>query len=265
MYNRILVGYQDTEQGRDALELGRILAQANRAEMQIVTAPGEDGEDLAQLARTEEADLVVLGSTHRGTVGRVVPGTTVARLLADAPCAVAVAPPRFARPNGLDSAWRPLSGDLDDIGMRVVGVGYDGSYAADEALKIAAELAIPNGAALRVYTVARKYAKVPSADASGISPGMPTEAEALRQALHDAVASLPPEARALPVFMRGFAATELIEAVKLGVDLLVLGSRTGGPIRRTFHHSVSNAILTEANCPVLISPSGVAAHVSSGR
>jgi nucleotide-binding universal stress UspA family protein len=257
MYGRILVGFQDTEQGRDALELGRILARANRAEMLAVTAPGEDGQNLAELARSEEADLIVLGSTHRGPLGRVVPGSTVAHLLADAPCAVAVAPPGFAGPADAGAEWRPLGGDLEETGIRVVGVGYDGSRPAGEALKIAADLALANGAALRVYAVARRFAHVPSADGSGHSPRPPTEAEALRQALDEAVAGLPSQTRALPVFLRGFAADELIDAVKLGVDLLVLGSRGGGPIRRSFRHSVSNAVLSRASCAVLISPSGV--------
>ena len=64
MFSRILVGYLDTEQGNDALELGRIMAQANRAELLVFTAPGEDDESLAGLARSENADLVVLGSTR---------------------------------------------------------------------------------------------------------------------------------------------------------------------------------------------------------
>jgi nucleotide-binding universal stress UspA family protein len=143
--------------------------------------------------------------------------------------------------------------------MRVVGVGYDGSHAADEALKIAANLAIHNGAALRVYTVALKRPQMPGGGGDPRGSGLPAEVEFLRQALHDAVAKLPPETRPLPVFMRGFAANELIDAAKLGVDLLVLGSRGGGPIRRTFRHSISNAVLAEASCPVLISPSGVEA------
>jgi nucleotide-binding universal stress UspA family protein len=251
MYEKILIGYQDTEQGRDALELGRILAQANQAEMLIVTAPGEDGENLAQIARTEGADLAVIGSTHRGPVGRIVPGTTLGRLLADAPCAVAVAPPGFGKRSELEGEWRPLSSDLEDVGMRVVGVGYDGTQAAGEALRAAADLAVRNGAALRVCTVA--------AERSAHSPEAPTEAEVLHQALHDAVAGLPSETRALPVFRRGVVVTELIDAARLGVDLLVLGSRAGGPIRRSFNHSISNAVLAVAPCPVLIVPSGVRA------
>lgn len=259
MYGKILVGYLDTEQGRDALELGRILTQASGGEMLAVTASEEGGKDLAQLARSEEADLVVLGSTHRGRVGRIVPGAAVARLLGEAPCAVAVAPPGFGRPTEGDLGWRPLSGDAEDTGMRVVGVGFDGSRAARDALDAAVELALPNGAALRVYTVVPNYAHPPAANATGQTPGMPTEAEVLREQLHEAVAGLPAEARALPVFLRGNAAVELIAAAEMGVDMLVLGSRRGGPVRRALHSSVSSAVMLEASCPILISPSGVKA------
>jgi nucleotide-binding universal stress UspA family protein len=262
VYDKILVGYLDTEQGRDALELGRVLAEANHAEMLVVTASGsgEDGGDLAELARSEAADLVVLGSTHRGPLGRVVPGAMAGRLLGEATCAVAVAPPGFgASAEGYDG-WRPLSGDGDDPGLRVIGVGFDGSHAAREALEAAVELALHNGAALRVYTVARNYTRPPAAGAGGQMPGLPSEAQALRDLLHDAVAGLPTEARALPVFLRGNPATELIGATEAGVDLLVLGSRPGGPLRRTLHSSISNAVTSEAICPVLICPAGVRAR-----
>ncbi|HEX3239541.1 MAG TPA: universal stress protein [Solirubrobacterales bacterium] len=257
MYRKILVGYVDTAQGREALALGRILATASEAELKIITAPDDHGEDLAHLARAEEADLVVLGSTHRGPIGRVIPGATVERLLGHPPCAVAVAPPGFGRSEDGDSGWRPLSGDVDDPGLRVIGVAYDGSGAAEEALKTAVDLAIPNRAALRVYTVARKFPHVPGANGDSRGPGVPTEAEVLRGMLHEAVAELPSEARALPVFMRGFADDMVIEAVETGVDLLVLGSRAGGPLRRKAHHSITSSVIQRACCPVLIAPSGI--------
>lgn len=263
MYSRILVGYLDTEQGNDALELGRILAQANGAELHVFTATGRDDKSLAALARAEGADLVVLGSTHRGPLGRIVPGEAVGRLLGEAPCAVAVAPPGFSRPADGDLAWRPLSGDADDVGLRVIGVGFDGSRASAEALKTAVELALPNGAALRVYTVARRYPHVPGASGDERGPGVPTEAEVLRGMLHEAVADLPSAVRALPVFMRGFAAEELVEAATTGVDLLVLGSRAGGPLRRRLRHSVTSTVMQGAKCPVLISPTGVKAPVAT--
>jgi nucleotide-binding universal stress UspA family protein len=257
MYRKILVGSTDTEQGHDALALGTRLAQACAAELVLATAPAEEGETVAELARAHAADLVVLGSTHRGPVGRIVPGATVERLLGDPPCAVAVAPPGFGRDAERGSQWRPLSGDAIDPGMRVIGVGYDGSRAANEALKIAVDLALANGAALRVYTVASKLPRLPGADGDDRGPSQPTVAEEMRADLHQAVGALPSEVRALPVFIRGFAADELVGAVQTGVDLLILGSRAGGPVRRVFHHSVSSAVMQRAICPVLISPLGI--------
>jgi nucleotide-binding universal stress UspA family protein len=263
MYRRILIGYQDSAEGRDALALGTILARANKAEVILGTARKEKGESLAQLAHDHKADLVVLGASHRGPVGRVVPGATVERLLGEAPCAIAVAPPGFGRHEDGDSGWHPLSGDLEAAGMRVIGVGYDGTHASGEALKTAADLAIPNGAALRVFTVARRYAHVPGGDGDRRGPGVPTEAEVLRGMLHEAVAALPSETRALPVFLRGFAAEKLIEASEAGVDLLVLGSRGGGPLRRRLHHSVTSTVMQRAKSPVLISPIGVKAPAAA--
>ena len=259
MYRKIIIGYQDTEQGRDALGLGQTLAQACGAEMLVATVPTEGGKDLAELARSEEADLLVLGSTHRGSVGRVLPGAMAYRLLGEAPCAVAVAPPGFGTPSDGNTGWRPLSGDAEDVGMRVIGVGYDGSPAAQQALNVAAELAVGNGAALRVYAVALNDADVPIGALSGRQTTTSSEQVKLRGALHQTVASLPAEARALPVFLRGFPAAELLDAAECGVDLLVLGSETGGPIRRAFLGSVSSTVMEKVNCPVLISPSGVRA------
>jgi nucleotide-binding universal stress UspA family protein len=157
----------------------------------------------------------------------------------------------------------PSIGNVEDVGLRVIGVGFDGSTAARQALEIGSELALANGAALRVYTVARYYAHVPGAGADGRVPGMPTEAERLQEELHEAVSRLPGEVRPLPVFLRGNPAAELTRATELGVDLLVLGSRPGGPLRRVLQHSVSDAVLAQAPCPVLISPAGVPAPVAA--
>ena len=259
MYKRILVGYLDTSPGHDALALGTALAVATGAELVLATAPDPHDRDLPALARAHEADLVVLGSTHFGELGRIVPGATVEHLLGDAPCAVAVAPPGFADAHSAADGWQPLRGDAKDPGLRVIGVGYDGSDAATEALAAAAALAARNGAALRVYTVAPKTPQVPGAEAETAKRHLPSEAEALRESLHEAVAQMPSELRALPVFSRGAPARDLIMATETGVDLLVLGSRRGGPMRRLLHSSVSSAVIDRAACPVLVLPSGVPA------
>jgi nucleotide-binding universal stress UspA family protein len=239
MFRRILVGYRNDEHGREALALGQVLSRAKGAELAVLTA-SEEGENLADLARVRNSDLIVLGPTHRGPVSRVVPGATVEHLLGKAPCSVAVAPPGF---------------EDDQSGMRVIGVGYDSSAAANEALKTAAQLALSTGAALRVYAVA---AYAPAPDGGNSHYGDSTKgSRALRDALHEAVATLPSETRTLPVFLRGDPAEKLIMAAKVGADLLVMGSRGGGPLRRMLHHSVTSRVIQEGIVPVLISPAGV--------
>ena len=51
---------------------------------------------LHELAESEEAMAIVLGSAHRGAVGRTVLGSVGESLLQGAPCAVAVAPAGYA-------------------------------------------------------------------------------------------------------------------------------------------------------------------------
>jgi nucleotide-binding universal stress UspA family protein len=250
MAGKVLVGYLDTERGRDALALGRILASARDAELAVATVA--EGQELASAAREQGADLVVLGSTHRGPIGRIVPGTTMERLLGESSCAVAVAPPGFAERADGESVWLPLDGGAEDVGMRVVGVGYDGSQGSRAALAFATDLALRNGAALRVYTVVREVAPVGPETAVGPNPTV--EVEVRRAILHDTVAALPAEVRAQPVLVRGFAVTELVKAASLGVDLLVLGTHGRGHVGRLFHKSVAGEVALEAPCPVVICP-----------
>jgi len=68
--------------------------------------------ELDRAAGELAAAMVVLGSTHRGPLRRVAPGTVADRLLSGCPCPVAVAP-------------RAFSGS--DLELRTVGVGFDGS------------------------------------------------------------------------------------------------------------------------------------------
>lgn len=262
MFRKILVGYLDGEHGAEALALGQSLSCATGATVELATVEHGD-EGLAHRARLRGADLIVLGSSHRSGLGRTLPGSTVERLLGDPPCAIAVAPPGFGQPARGDAHWRPLDGRGKDPGMRVIGVGYDGSSSSGRALELATELALANRSALRVFTVAEKLAATTPAGDNPFAEGVPSRLEALREKLHEAVRGLPPEVRALPVFMRGFEADELLKAAALGVDLLVLGCRPGGPLRRRLHRSVTGIVLANAKCPVLVLPIAVAAEVAA--
>jgi nucleotide-binding universal stress UspA family protein len=262
VFEKILVGYVEGAHGAEALALAQSLSYATGAPIELATAEA-GGESLAEHARAHAADLIVLGSSHRTRLGRTLPGSTVERLLGDAPCAVAVAPPGFGQPAAGEPHWRPLDGRGEDSGMRVVGAGYDGSPSSQRALTVATELALANRSALRVYTVAGKLTAHTPAGDNPYAEGVPSQSDVLREELHRAVRELPPEVRALPVFARGFEADELLKAAGLGVDLLILGSRPGGPLRRRLQRSITSVVLAKAKCPVLVVPISVAAKVAA--
>ncbi len=81
---------------------------------------------LYEYAADQDADLIVVGSSHRGKLGRILPGSVGESLLRGAPCAVAVAPRGFAR--------------REHAGFGLIGIAYDGSEEADLALKVAERL-----------------------------------------------------------------------------------------------------------------------------
>ena len=108
---------------------------------------------LHEVAEDERADVIVLGSTHRGGLGRVLPGTVGERLLHGAPCAVLIAPSGFAAGERLE--------------IRRIGVGYDGKTEAGHARRVAGALAQELGAELETITVR---------DDDGAEPADPGEA-----------------------------------------------------------------------------------------
>jgi nucleotide-binding universal stress UspA family protein len=95
---------------------------------------------LHELAEDERADVVVIGSTHRGGLGLVLPGSVGERLLHGAPSAVLVAPRGFAeRGAGFE--------------IKRIGVGYDGRTESSHARNVASRLASDLGASLDTLTV----------------------------------------------------------------------------------------------------------------
>jgi nucleotide-binding universal stress UspA family protein len=82
--------------------------------------------------------LIVVGSSHRSSIGRIVIGGTGESLLSGASAPVAVAPAGYA------AAGRRI---------QVVGCGFDGSPESHRALAWSAELARGASARLRVLSV----------------------------------------------------------------------------------------------------------------
>ena len=198
-------------------------------------------QGLHDLAESEDADLIVVGSTTKGALELHAVGSVPERLLRGAPCSVAVAPRGFAHEV--------------DPGLRVIGVAYDGSAEAVHALETASELALQAGAALTLIAVA-EHPPVPTVGlaamyAPTVSPG--AFKDAVQHDVERVAEGLPRELRTKVVVTDGDPAAEIIKRAEI-LSLLVMGSRGYGPFRRALLGSVSGPVVRSAPCPVLVVP-----------
>ncbi|HEU4976159.1 MAG TPA: universal stress protein [Baekduia sp.] len=192
---------------------------------------------LQRLAEREGADLVVIGSSHRGAVGRSLLGDVGRDLLHGAPCPVAVAPWRTSATQG------PL---------RLIGVAYDGGPEARSALRLAASLARDHDARLQVtYVVESTLVPSVAGFAFDVRQLFDELREDAQQVVDRAVAALdvPVDARAVV----GVAADELDHLAEQ-VDLMVCGSRGWGTARRVILGSTADRLIHGASRPVLVVP-----------
>lgn len=285
MFPRIIVGYDGRPESEDALALGRLLAELTRARLILAdvlpvkeepigragyeAALREDSERpfagalarlqgvdvearalgdawpadaLRELAERERADAIVVGSTERGPLGRIYPGSVAERLLHGAPCAVAVAPRGYAS----RAPGEP----------RVIAVAFDGSPESQEALATASKLGLAAKATLRVVAVHEPFRPATAATAPLAMGdiGAVTQRDAMEERLGAAVRELPGDLRAKGLLLRGDAAAELLAEAELGVDLIVMGSRGFGPLRRVMLGGVSSKVIRSSPCPVLVVP-----------
>lgn len=276
---RLLVGFDGSDGGRDALELARVIcartggsavvasvlfgdnepfehsrlgekhaertaplfaaAREALSEVELETRAYKGtsaGAILTMLAEAEDFDAIVVGSPHRGAIGRVLVGSVARSLLNGAPCAV------FIAPHGYSEESHTTFG--------TIAVGYDGAPEAKQALRRAEELALLSNAKLRLITAVSAPAYMPG-PVGYAPPQVPPEVDQLQR---DAVDSIDPK---LGVERRrgdGSPGAVLVRECEDGVDLLVLGSRGYGPLTRVLLGSVSRHAAQEAPCPVLVVP-----------
>jgi nucleotide-binding universal stress UspA family protein len=194
---------------------------------------------LTELAAAEHADLIVVGSSHRGPLGRVFPGATAERLLHTAPCAVAVAPGGYR------------GGDI-----RRIGVAYDGSPEADAALRAAEAFALERTATLTVYCVVKPTPPSAGMIAAGTGAEWPSQAarRRARKLLYAVRDNAPQGLKPQTLLLHGVPAEEIATRAHGAFDVLFAGSRGYGLLRRELLGSVSGALLRDGGCPVVITP-----------
>jgi nucleotide-binding universal stress UspA family protein len=177
---------------------------------------------LHEAAISNDADYLVLGSSHHSTAGRILIGGSAETVVNNAPCPVGVAPPGFR--------------DAPQLEPAVIGCAYDGSAESADALRSATELASAARLPLRVIAVGHDLDETLDYGES-VARGMATD-------------SLTVEKQALS----GKPGDALVAETGDGVGLLVMGSRRHGALRRALLGSVSTHVLRHARCPVLITP-----------
>lgn len=281
-FARVLVGHDGGPHADDALALGRLIAERSQAELvlvsvvpnpvggsfvpalpadaytELIAKAREDVEAKAEqvsatfeveqasspshglenVARRIGADLVVVGSSPRAKPGRARAGRKARQLMSGGVSSVAIAPDGFAARGSIDR----------------IGVGVDGSEESRLATEAAIELA-KDGSTLRLISVAAGFAD--EWGRWGSTYPLAEMAEATRESatllLAEMAEIVPERLETDRVLLEGTAPIKLAEATA-GLDLLCLGSRAYGPVRRVLLGSVSSDVVNHAASAVLVVP-----------
>ena len=140
--------------------------------------------------------------------------------------------------------------------LRTVGVGFDGSDESKAALRAAGELAQAAGVPVRMIAAAPSPAELfahPWAFAWSAAPEELDLEAPLRASVESARELLPAGVECSSDVRTGGPVAVLLDAAR-DLDLLVLGSRAYGPVRRLLLGSVSGALVRAAPGPVLVVP-----------
>lgn len=180
---------------------------------------------LHELARTEDTEMIVLGSRRLGPRTKAALGAVSENVMRAAPCAVAVAPRGYHREGGY-------------VPQRIA-VGWIPTIEGEHALDVACRIARGTGGGVEVVATTSAGAMVASLKARA------------HHAVGRVVAALGGEVEVAVWTGVGKAAEELVKRSG-NMDLVVLGSRGYGPPRTMLLGSVSSQVVPEARCPVMI-------------
>jgi nucleotide-binding universal stress UspA family protein len=226
----------------DARDL--LLELANEAGLDVadaeVIASNRAARELQHVTERETTGIIVVGSTGRGSVGRLFPGSVGQRLLTGSASPVAIAP--------RDYAEHPAAR------LELIGVAFDDSPESHHALEAGRLLARSAGAQLRVIAAFQPQAfGAMGTFASGGASVNDQMRRELQRALDEALSEEADGGGTEGRFLEG-SAGEVLAKESADLDLLVTGSRGYGPRAAVLLGSTTHALMRSAACPALITP-----------
>lgn len=275
---RLMVGFDGSDGGRDALELAGLLARTAGAAALVVTVlpygplptryavlGDEAAEETASLFEEARARLVdpevetraYGGGSPAAVMTGIAESEGIDMIVAGSPHRGAVG--RVLIGSVADGllhgapcavAVAPRGYAREQRELRRIAVAYDGTPESTLALRRAEALAAAGCASLRILTAVAPP-PVTVTGALGYVPADPPEPDRMLTA---AINSVDDRVAADGRRLDGPPAAVLAEACKDDVDLLVTGSRGYGPLARVLLGSVSTRLVHIAPCPVLVVP-----------
>ncbi|HTY97365.1 MAG TPA: universal stress protein [Solirubrobacteraceae bacterium] len=241
-FRAISSGFSDEERAASE-KLLRDECQRAGVHADLVSAVGgSPAGTLHEQAEERGADLLVVGSSRRSVLGRVMLGDDARRALNGAPCAVATAAQAYAE------APKPPAR---------IGVAYNDTPESRAALQAARAIAGRTGA--KVY--AREVISIPTYAYTGAVPA----------AVGDEIDTILAEANRQMAALEGVEGSaaygltgEELAAFGDNLDLLVVGSRSYGPFKRLVLGSTSDYLQRHARCSLLVLPRGAAEGAAAG-
>ncbi|MCI0744639.1 MAG: universal stress protein [Verrucomicrobia subdivision 3 bacterium] len=226
--------------------LGRLKDTCNVGEeiiKQTEVRTGGAAASICEAAQDEAVDLIIMPAHRHSFLGRLLLGSVTQRVARCAPCPVLVIRDRVIKaPEG-----------RKDFAVKRIVVPTDFSNASKKAFPYATALARKFGATITLLYVA------PTHLALGLSQvGVVLEEKRLIEQAREELprfreASLDPHVQVATVVLSGGATHEICQfAQKDGADLIVMSTHGHTAFQRFMLGSVTEHVLREAPCPVLI-------------
>jgi nucleotide-binding universal stress UspA family protein len=202
---------------------------------------GGAAEEVIELAEELETGLIVLGSRGRGRIRRALMGSVSDSIVRHAHCPVLVV------------RWKPVVFPVKML------LATDGSEEALLAAQSAADLAARTGSELHVVHVGETLGPGYSGYAGYEEGVLPSAQEDLERQAQEALEAqvgriaVAEGPRAQSHLRMGRPDEEIVAlGEEIGAELIVIGSRGLGGVRRALMGSVSDSVVRHAHCPVLL-------------